>query len=185
MATSRWIRRARRWVRDLVSGVAAAVRPEDREAAAQRRHRMRTERTGRRGERAACRHLRHLGYRIVARRVRTTGGEIDVVALDGETLVLVEVKTKGIESAGAGDGADATARTGHHAALGRIDARKRQRLRSAYATLARRPGLASRPVRCDAVAVVLRGRRAACRLVRGVVRLTDPRRAGGGRGPPD
>lgn len=142
---------------------------------------------GRRGERAACRHLRDLGYRIVARRLRTTGGEIDVVAMDGETLVLVEVKSKAIGSDAADDGTDCEGRADPRAALRRIDAGKRSRLRSAYAALARRPGLASRPVRCDAVAVVLHGRRASCRLVRGFVRLTGDRQAGdrpaiGGRG---
>ncbi|MBI4601734.1 MAG: YraN family protein, partial [Planctomycetes bacterium] len=47
---------------------------------------------GRRGERAAARHLRRQGLRILARNVREGRGEIDLVALDGATLVFVEVK---------------------------------------------------------------------------------------------
>ena len=34
------------------------------------------------------------GYRIVARRYRVRGGEIDLVARDGATLVFVEVKAR-------------------------------------------------------------------------------------------
>lgn len=49
--------------------------------------------TGRLGEEAACRHLERHGVRILARNCRTRFGELDAVALDGETLVFVEVKT--------------------------------------------------------------------------------------------
>jgi putative endonuclease len=49
---------------------------------------------GERGEAAAARYLRRLGYRIVGRRVRTRLGEIDLVAVDGRTVVFVEVKTR-------------------------------------------------------------------------------------------
>jgi putative endonuclease len=48
---------------------------------------------GRIGEDAACRHLERLGLRIFARNCRTRFGEIDAVAIDGETLVFIEVKT--------------------------------------------------------------------------------------------
>ena len=34
------------------------------------------------------------GYRIVARNVRTKGGELDIVALDGETLCFIEIKAR-------------------------------------------------------------------------------------------
>lgn len=45
-------------------------------------------------EDAAETHLRRNGYRIVERNLRTKLGEIDLVALDGETLVFVEVKAR-------------------------------------------------------------------------------------------
>jgi len=48
---------------------------------------------GRRGERAAARYLRSLGYRILAANVSDTQGELDLLALDGETLVVVEVRS--------------------------------------------------------------------------------------------
>ena len=48
---------------------------------------------GRRGEEEAAKYLRGLGYRIVARRERVLRGDIDIIALDGRTVVFVEVRT--------------------------------------------------------------------------------------------
>jgi len=50
------------------------------------------ERRGRRGERLAAWWLRLKGWRIVARRVKTPRGEIDLVARRGRTVAFVEVK---------------------------------------------------------------------------------------------
>ena len=51
---------------------------------------------GRRGEDLAHRYLRRLGYTVVARNYRLASGEAeaDLVAWDGDTLVIVEVKTR-------------------------------------------------------------------------------------------
>ena len=49
---------------------------------------------GDRGERAAARHLRGRGMRVITRGYRTAGGEIDLIAREGRTLVFVEVKTR-------------------------------------------------------------------------------------------
>jgi putative endonuclease len=49
---------------------------------------------GRYGEQVAARHLLERGYELLDRNWRGTGGELDVVALDGRTLVAVEVKTR-------------------------------------------------------------------------------------------
>ena len=46
------------------------------------------------GEAVASVHLERAGMRIVARRWRCVYGELDIVALDGGTLVFVEVKTR-------------------------------------------------------------------------------------------
>jgi len=46
------------------------------------------------GERIAARHLKQLGYRILSRQTRSRLGEIDLIALDGETIVFVEVKSR-------------------------------------------------------------------------------------------
>lgn len=49
---------------------------------------------GQEGESAAERYLRHKGYRIVARNLRSRVGELDLVAEDGQVLVFVEVKAR-------------------------------------------------------------------------------------------
>ena len=49
---------------------------------------------GRRGEELAARHLHQLGMSVIDRNVRLPGGEIDLVAREGEELVFVEVKTR-------------------------------------------------------------------------------------------
>ncbi len=46
------------------------------------------------GEDLAAEHLGRLGFRVIARNVRTRNGEIDLIACDGSTLVFVEVKTR-------------------------------------------------------------------------------------------
>jgi len=55
---------------------------------------------GRRGERAAERYLRRRGYKIVARGERGRLGELDLIAVDGRTIVFVEVKTRRSHDAG-------------------------------------------------------------------------------------
>jgi putative endonuclease len=49
---------------------------------------------GERGERAAARHLKRQGMRVLMRGYQTRQGEIDLIARDGETLVFVEVKAR-------------------------------------------------------------------------------------------
>jgi putative endonuclease len=49
---------------------------------------------GRAAEDRAAQYLLGLGYTIVTRRYQTRHGEIDIVALDGDTVVLVEVKER-------------------------------------------------------------------------------------------
>ena len=50
--------------------------------------------SGRWAEDDACDLLRGLGYSIVARNWAFRGGELDIVARDGDTLVFVEVKSR-------------------------------------------------------------------------------------------
>ncbi len=49
---------------------------------------------GRRGEELAARQLQEKGFKIVSRNWRCETGELDLVALDGACLVLVEVRTR-------------------------------------------------------------------------------------------
>jgi putative endonuclease len=95
---------------------------------------------GARGEVAAARFLRRLGYRILARQVRESGGELDLIALDGRVIVFVEVKTR--SSTDAGHPADA------------VDLRKQQRITRAALAFLRRHRLLDHPIRFDIVAIV-------------------------------
>jgi putative endonuclease len=94
---------------------------------------------GQRGERAACRYLRRLGYHIVERGARPRYGEIDIVAVDDRVIVFVEVKTR--TSPDAGYPAEA------------VDARKQQRLTRAARLWLKRHRLAHLPARFDVLAV--------------------------------
>ncbi|MFJ8628038.1 YraN family protein [Kitasatospora sp. NPDC093550] len=49
---------------------------------------------GRYGERVAARHLAEAGLRILDRNWRCAEGELDIVALDGDTVAVCEVKTR-------------------------------------------------------------------------------------------
>ncbi len=55
---------------------------------------------GNRGERAAAKYLKRQGFRILARQSRSRIGEIDLIALDGDTIVFIEVKTRSSHAAG-------------------------------------------------------------------------------------
>jgi putative endonuclease len=58
-------------------------------------------RLGTRGEKLACRFLRRSGYKVLYRNFRgRSGGEIDIVCRDKDTLVFVEVKTRTREDFG-------------------------------------------------------------------------------------
>lgn len=46
------------------------------------------------GETTAAKYLSSLGFKIIERNFKKRYGEIDIIALDGQTLVFVEVKTR-------------------------------------------------------------------------------------------
>jgi putative endonuclease len=56
--------------------------------------RRRAEKAGRVGETAAAWWLRLKGWRILARRVRTPAGEVDLIARRGNLIAFVEVKRR-------------------------------------------------------------------------------------------
>ena len=107
--------------------------------AAWRREWFRPRTLGERGEAVAAKYLKRLGYKIVARGERGRLGEIDLVAVDGRTVVFVEVKTR--QSQDAGHPADA------------VDADKQRRLTRLAMAFLKRHGLLEYPVRFDIVAV--------------------------------
>jgi putative endonuclease len=99
-----------------------------------------TKSLGERGEDAAAKYLRRKGYHILARRVDSRLGELDIVAADGRTVVFVEVKTRG--STDAGSPAEA------------IDAHKQERMTRAALGYLKARGLLEHSARFDVVAVI-------------------------------
>lgn len=99
--------------------------------------------SGRLGEDLAHRYLRRRGCTIVARNYRPLagGGEIDLVAWQGDTLVFVEVKTRASAEYGTPDRA--------------VDSEKERFLRHAARDYARRAGVDWSRVRFDIVSIVL------------------------------
>ena len=49
---------------------------------------------GRLGEERVCAYLTERGYRILSRNFRIKGGEIDIIAENGDYIAFVEVKTR-------------------------------------------------------------------------------------------
>jgi len=110
--------------------------------------------TGMRGEDAAAAYLERAGLSVEARNWRCPLGEIDIVARDGATLVLVEVKTRRSERAGTAEEAVSPAKQ-----------RKLVRLAEAYGQSGAR---AAESVRFDVIAIrVLAEDRALLRHYRG------------------
>lgn len=64
-------------------------------------NRQQAEQRGRGAETLACWYLRLHGWRILARRVRVRGGEVDIVARRGRVVAFVEVKARASEDAAA------------------------------------------------------------------------------------
>ena len=93
------------------------------------------------GEAAAVEHLRAAGLTVVDRDWRCRIGQIDVVALDGDTVVVVEVKAR--------------RGTGFGLPVESVDARKQRKLRQLAAAYLAATGRAGRPVRIDVVGVLL------------------------------
>ena len=56
--------------------------------------------TGIDGEKAAKKFLKENNYKIIDTNFRTRFGEIDIIAIDGDCIVFVEVKTRGEKSLG-------------------------------------------------------------------------------------
>jgi putative endonuclease len=90
---------------------------------------------GRVGEDEAVRWLEGQGYRVVERNVTNHGGEIDLVARQGETLCFVEIKAR--------------AGTAYGPAIAAVDARKQRRISRAAALYLAVHGLHSSPCRFD------------------------------------
>jgi len=95
---------------------------------------------GERGERAAVRYLKRLGYKIVFTRHRQRHGEVDIIAVVGQTVVFVEVKTR--RDASQGRPAEA------------VDAKRQGRLTRAALAFLKSHGLFEYASRFDVVEVI-------------------------------
>lgn len=87
----------------------------------------------------AARYLSEKGLRIVDRRVRCKGGELDIIARDGREWVFVEVKTRAQSRFGTAAEALSTAKVRHFA--------------RAVKDYVYRNNLDDQPIRCDFVAI--------------------------------
>jgi putative endonuclease len=92
-----------------------------------------------RGENAAARYLRQIGYKIILRNYRSPLGEIDIIARDGDTLVFVEVKTRAYD--------DPTPEE-------QVNSVKQHQITKAAKVYLNRYGSSQPPARFDVVAVV-------------------------------
>jgi putative endonuclease len=98
---------------------------------------------GRRSERFAARFLRSLRYRVLASNVSDSAGELDLLALDGETLVVVEVRSTALDTAEALENTAAS-----------VDLRKQRRITEATLRfLAARRLLGKIAVRFDVIVI--------------------------------
>lgn len=107
---------------------------------------------GRRSERMAARHLRLHGYSIIARNFRAAGAEIDLIAMDGDTLVFVEVKARRGTSYGTPEAA--------------VDDRKQMRIRRAAEVFTSQNSAAGVAIRFDVVAITGDGRKRKLEILR-------------------
>lgn len=102
--------------------------------------RLGAQRLGVQGEELAARHLQTAGLRILDRGVRFPCGELDLIALDGDTLVFVEVKTR---------------RSGHRGTPSEaVDRKKQGRMTRAALQYLKSRRLLERRCRFDVVAVL-------------------------------
>lgn len=94
---------------------------------------------GQRSERYAARHLRTLGYRILATNVADREGEIDLLAQHGDTLVVVEVRSLSTDDP--------------QAAADSVNLTKQRKLTEATIRFLSRRGLLGTNVRFDVLAL--------------------------------
>jgi putative endonuclease len=113
---------------------------------------------GRAAEAAAARQLERLGYRIVATNFRARGGELDIVAMDGSALAIVEVRYRASDRFGG-------------AAASITFAKRKRIVRAARAFLATHPPLAALPARFDVVEVSGSAGDLRCELICGAFSL--------------
>ena len=99
MAAKKRKPRRSEWAK-LAASIGRRYRQARAAAADSIRRALKPKTLGQRGEAAAERFLKRLGYVIIARGSHIRRGEIDLIAVDGRTVVFVEVKTRISHDAG-------------------------------------------------------------------------------------
>lgn len=110
---------------------------------------------GKYGEDQASDFLAARGYKILQRNARNSDGEIDIVAMDGSTLVFIEVKTR------------TSTFSGHPFTA--VTPAKMARIRRVAAAWCSMQKVASSQVRFDAIAVLVHGGRVGIEHLKQVV----------------
>ena len=97
--------------------------------------------SGQAAEQVALEHAQHHKLRLIARNFNVRGGELDLVMLDGTTLVFIEVRLRN--------------RNGLVSALESVNPSKQRRLiHAAQCFLAAHPEHAARPCRFDVIGIL-------------------------------
>ena len=113
------------------------------------------------GEEIARKELERLSYTILERNFRTRRGEVDIIARQGNVLVMIEVKTR--NSGAFGEAEEA------------VDDRKAHKIAlAAQEYLQTHPALQNLPVRLDVAAITLDGEKEAdIRIIKNALDLGD------------
>ena len=115
-------------------------------------------RLGERGENAAAAYMERAGFTILERNWRCRYGEVDVIALDGNEIVLCEVKTRRTDAKGSAEAA--------------VDARKQTKYRNLAMAYLQHAGTQEVAVRFDVITLrVLTEDRALLRHLRAAYRI--------------
>jgi len=96
--------------------------------------------TGKDGEDFVCNRISQNGYKILARNIRERFAEIDIVAMDNDTLVFIEVRTR------------VTDELGHPAET--VSLKKQQHIRRAAEFYLIKNKITNIPVRFDVATII-------------------------------
>ncbi len=114
---------------------------------------------GQKGEDIAVGFLERAGYKVLDRNFRCRNGEIDIIALDGKSIVFVEVKTRNKENFGPPKLA--------------VNWRKQKQLVRVALTYLKQKRLMDRPARFDVVGIIIRGDKEEIELVKDAFGMGD------------
>ena len=113
---------------------------------------------GQKGENLAVAYLQNLGYKVLERNYRCKLGEVDIIALDNDTLIFIEVRTRSSLDFGLPQES--------------INRRKRHQISKVALEYMTRKKLKNTPARFDVVAVSLEPGKEKVDLIKDAFELT-------------